>query len=365
MFGTSRFVGKPPGAGNGDLAPGSKVMEGAHLSRSGGTPPGGRKVAETVDMKAARQTTLREQIQIDGIGVHSGAAVSATLHPADAGTGICFIRSDQDHAEIPATFRNVSSAELSTVIGDPAAGGVATIEHLMAAFHGVGVDNCIVEVDGPEMPILDGSSAPFVAAIEQAGLEMLDAPRRAIRILKPVVVETDRGVVEFHPHDRSQADRGLRLEVEIDFDNPLVGRQTARLDLDQASFRREVARARTFGFMQDVSRLWAAGRALGASLENTVVVGDDRILNPEGLRFRDEFVRHKMLDAVGDLALAGAPIIGRFRSWRGGHRLNLSLLQALFSDPGAYALVEPAPVRRERGHADLGVAMPAYGPDAS
>ncbi|WP_439573292.1 UDP-3-O-acyl-N-acetylglucosamine deacetylase [Phreatobacter sp.] len=321
-------------------------------------------------MKAARQTTLREQVQIDGIGVHSGAAVSATLHPAEAGTGICFLRSDQDHAEIPAIFRNVSSAELSTVIGDPASGGVATIEHLMAAFHGLGVDNCLVEVDGPEMPILDGSSAPFVAAIEQVGLETLDAPRRAIRILKPVVIETDRGVVELHPHDRSQtersqAERGLKLEVEIDFDNQLVGRQIYGIDLHPATFRRDVARARTFGFMQDVSRLWAAGRALGASLENTVVVGDDRILNPEGLRFRDEFVRHKLLDAVGDLALAGAPIIGRFRSWRGGHRLNVALIQALFADPSAYALVEPAPVRRERGHADLGVAMPAYGPDAS
>jgi UDP-3-O-[3-hydroxymyristoyl] N-acetylglucosamine deacetylase len=316
-------------------------------------------------MKAARQTTLREQIQIDGIGVHSGATVSVVLHPAEADTGICFLRSDQDHAEIPAIFRNVSSAELSTVIGDPAAGGVATVEHLMAAFHGLGVDNCLVEVDGPELPILDGSSAPFVAAIEQAGLASLDAPRRVIRILKPVVIETDRGVVELHPHERGQADRGLRLEVEIDFDNALVGRQSCALDLDPAGFRREVARARTFGFMQDVSRLWAAGRALGASLDNTVVVGDDRILNPEGLRFANEFVRHKLLDAVGDLALAGAPIIGRFRSWRGGHRLNVALLQALFADPTAYAVVEPALVRRERGHADLGVAMPAFGPDAN
>jgi UDP-3-O-[3-hydroxymyristoyl] N-acetylglucosamine deacetylase len=235
----------------------------------------------------------------------------------------------------------------------------------MAAFHGLGVDNCLVEVDGPELPILDGSSAPFVADIEQAGLVALDAPRRVIRILKPVVIETDRGVVELHPHERGQADRGLRLEVEIDFDNALVGRQSCALDLDPAGFRREVARARTFGFMQDVSRLWAAGRALGASLDNTVVVGDDRILNPEGLRFANEFVRHKLLDAVGDLALAGAPIIGRFRSWRGGHRLNVALLRALFADPTAYAVVEPALVRRERGHADLGVAMPAFGPDAN
>jgi UDP-3-O-[3-hydroxymyristoyl] N-acetylglucosamine deacetylase len=318
-----------------------------------------QRVAETVDMKASRQTTLREQVQLEGVGVHSNAAVSVILHPAEAGTGIVFLRSDQDHPELPAVFRNVSSADLSTVIGNPERGGIATIEHLMAALAGLGVDNCLVEVDGPEMPILDGSAAPFVAAIDQVGLATLPATRRAIKILKPVVLETDRGVVELHPHDR-----GLRMEVEIDFANPLVGRQVYRVDVDPTVFRRDIARARTFGFMQDVSKLWAANRALGASLDNTVVVGDDRILNPEGLRFRDEFVRHKLLDAVGDLSLAGAPIIGRFRSYRGGHRMNVALLQALFADSSAYAMVEST-VRRERGHADLGVAAPAYGPDAN
>ena len=311
------------------------------------------------DMKTARQTTLREQVQLDGIGVHSGASVSVTLHPAEAGSGICFLRSDQDHVEIPAVFRNVSSADLSTVIGQPDRGGVATVEHLMAALSGLGVDNCLVEVDGPEMPILDGSAAPFVAAIDQVGLETQSASKKAIKVLKSVVVETDRGVVELHPNDR-----GLRMEVEIDFDNELVGRQVYGLELDPTCFRRDISRARTFGFMQDVTRLWAANRALGASLENTVVVGDDRILNPEGLRFRDEFVRHKLLDAVGDLALAGASIIGRFRSYRGGHRMNVKLLEALFADPTAFAVVEPV-VRRERGHADIGVSVPAYGPDAN
>ncbi len=310
-------------------------------------------------MKTARQTTLRDAVQLDGIGVHSGAAVSVTLHPAEAGAGIAFLRSDQDHAEIPAVFRNVSSADLSTVVGKPERGGVATVEHLMAALAGLGVDNCLVEVDGPEMPILDGSAAPFVAAIDQAGIRTLDATRRMVKVLKSVVLETERGVVELHPHER-----GLRLEVEIDFDNAMIGRQLFGMDLDAGAFRREVARARTFGFMQDVSRLWAVNKALGASLENTVVVGDDRILNPEGLRFRDEFVRHKLLDAVGDLSLAGAPLIGRFRSYRGGHRMNVKLLEALFADPTAYAIVEQAP-RRERGHADIGVAVAAYGPDAN
>lgn len=310
-------------------------------------------------MKTARQTTIRDAVQLDGIGVHSGAAVSVTLHPAEAGAGIAFLRSDQDHAEIPAVFRNVSSADLSTVIGKPERGGVATVEHLMAALAGLGIDNCLVEVDGPEMPILDGSAAPFVAAIDQVGIETLDANRRMVKVLKSVVLETERGVVELHPHDR-----GLRLEVEIDFDNAMIGRQVFGMDLETGAFRRDVARARTFGFMQDVSRLWAVNKALGASLENTVVVGDDRILNPEGLRFRDEFVRHKLLDAVGDLSLAGAPLIGRFRSYRGGHRMNVKLLEALFADPSAYAIVEQAP-RRERGHADLGVSVAAYGPDAN
>ncbi len=310
-------------------------------------------------MKTARQTTIRDAVQLDGIGVHTGAAVSVTLHPAEAGAGISFLRSDQDEAEIPAVFRNVSSADLSTVLGRPERGGVATVEHLMAALSGLGVDNCLVEVDGPEMPILDGSAAPFVAAIDQVGLEALDCNRKVVKVLKPVVIETDRGVVELHPHDR-----GLRLEVEIDFDNALIGRQIYGMDLDAGAFRRDVARARTFGFMQDVTKLWAVNKALGASLENTIVVGDDRILNPEGLRFRDEFVRHKLLDAVGDLSLAGAPLIGRFRSYRGGHRMNVKLLEALFADPTAYAVVEQ-PHRRERGHADLGVAVPAYGPDAN
>lgn len=310
-------------------------------------------------MKTARQTTIRDSVQLDGIGVHSGAAVSVTLHPAEAGSGIAFLRSDADHPEIPAVFRNVSSADLSTVIGKPERGGIATVEHLMAAFSGLGVDNCLVEVDGPEMPILDGSAAPFVEAIDHVGIEVLAGTRKMVKVLKTVTVETDRGVVELRPYDR-----GLRLEVEIDFDNALIGRQVYGMNLEPAAFRREVARARTFGFMSDVSRLWALNRALGASLDNTVVVGDDRILNPEGLRFRDEFVRHKLLDAVGDLALAGAPLLARFRSYRGGHRMNVKLLDALFADPTAYAIVDQAP-RRERGHAEVGVAVPAFAPDTN
>ncbi|MEI8147217.1 MAG: UDP-3-O-acyl-N-acetylglucosamine deacetylase, partial [Alphaproteobacteria bacterium] len=189
------------------------------------------------------------------------------------------------------------------------------------------------------------------------GIVTLSAPRRAIEVLKSVVIETDKGVVELHPYDR-----GLALEVEIDFDNPLIGRQSASLELSPSSFRKNVARARTFGFMDDVAKLWAANRALGASLDNTVVLAEDRVLNPEGLRYADEFVRHKLLDAIGDLALVGAPLLGRFRSYRGGHRLNLALVRALLADRSAYRIVEPV-VRRERGHADLGLATAAYLPD--
>lgn len=307
----------------------------------------------------ARQTTLRDQIQLEGIGVHSGVKSSVTLSPADANTGIVFLRSDQDHGEIRAVARHVSAVDLSTCIGDPARGGVATIEHLMAALAGLGVDNCLVEVDGPEMPILDGSSAEFVAAIDEVGIITQRPARRALKVLKPIILEAGDSRVELHPYDR-----GMRLEVEIDFPNPLINRQTFAHDVDAGCFRRDIARARTFGFMNDVAKLWAANRALGASLDNTIVLGDDRVLNPEGLRFADEFVRHKLLDAIGDLALAGGPIIGRFRSYRGSHRVNVALVKALLADPSAYTIVEPV-LRRERGHAEITVSAPAYAPEVN
>lgn len=325
----------------------------------GSKTPAGERAVGTGARQTSRQTTLRRAVHLDGIGVHSGARVSVTLHPAEAGSGVTFLRTDQDFPELQATAFNVTSAELSTIVGDPARGGVATVEHLLAALAGLGVDNCAVEVDGPEMPILDGSAAPFVHAIDQVGIVQQRAARRVIKILKPVIIESENSVVELHP-----AERGFRAEVAIDFANPLIGRQTAGVDLDPVAFRRDVARARTFGFMEDVARLWAANKALGASLDNTVVVSDERVLNPEGLRFDDEFVRHKLLDAVGDLALAGAPLVGRFRSYRGGHRMNVAIIKALLSDPTAYALVEPV-VRRDRGHADIVAAAPAYGPDAN
>jgi UDP-3-O-[3-hydroxymyristoyl] N-acetylglucosamine deacetylase len=314
-------------------------------------------------MKAGRQTTLRRRASVSGIGVHSGLPVTLTLHPADAGTGVVFIRSvnGRREREIRASARFVTATELATVLGDGSGPGISTIEHIMAALCGLGVDNAIVELDGPEAPIMDGSAGPFVQAIDEAGIISLTAPRRFTKVLKPIRVTKDGAFGELRPYDR-----GFRVEVEIDFDHPLIGRQALAVEVGPTTFRREIARARTFGFLRDVGKLWNAGHALGASLENTLVVSEDRILNEGGLRFPDEFVRHKVLDAIGDLALAGAPILGAYRSVCGGHKLNHAVLTALIADPAAWTIVEETRPR-PRGHAELpaGVPAPAYGPDLS
>ncbi|MEX0753346.1 MAG: UDP-3-O-acyl-N-acetylglucosamine deacetylase, partial [Xanthobacteraceae bacterium] len=236
-------------------------------------------------------------------------------------------------------------------------------EHVLAALRGLGVDNAVIELDGSEVPILDGSASPFVAAIDHVGLVTLAEPRRYIRVLKPVRVARDDAYGELRPYAR-----GFRIEAEIEFTHPLIGRQSFALDVGPDSFRRELARARTFGFMRDVAKLWSAGYALGASFENTLVVTESRVLNPEGLRFPDEFVRHKALDALGDMALAGAPLLGAYRTVRGGHKLNYAVLSALMADPDAWAWVDaPEQSRRVRGHADVanGLVAPAFGPDKS
>jgi UDP-3-O-[3-hydroxymyristoyl] N-acetylglucosamine deacetylase len=250
--------------------------------------------------------------------------------------------------------------ELCTVIGDESRASVATVEHLLAAFRGLGVDNVLIEINGPEVPIMDGSSVEFVEAIDSAGIETLDAPRRFVKILKPVRVQNGRSFCELRPHDA-----GLRLDVEIDFTSSVIGRQKKTMDVSAGAFRRDLARARTFGFLNDVERLWKKGFALGASFENTVALREERVLNPEGLRFADEFVRHKMLDALGDLALAGAPILGLFRSFCGGHRMNVAVLQALFADRTAYALVEAGPLRRAALRPEFGTTQPAFALEAN
>lgn len=302
------------------------------------------------------QTTIDRDIVLSGTGVHSGAEVSIILHPAEAGTGWNFIVNSGCGrlARIPADFRAVSNVTLCTILADKNGVMVSTVEHLLSALRGMNVDNCEIEIEGNEIPIMDGSAATFVEAIDEAGLRVLDEPRRSIKVLKTVRIEEGLCSAELRPHD------GSHFDVEIDFETPFIGRQRMAIDLTPSVYRREIARARTFGFMKDVKALWAAGRALGSSLENTVAIDEDRILNPEGLRFKDEFVRHKTLDAIGDLALAGAPIIGAYHSVRGGHRINTMILKALYENRSAWTLVEaeqPVYRDRDRGHADVGVAL--------
>ncbi len=316
--------------------------------------------------QAGRQTTLREQVSISGIGVHSGSPVTVIIHPAEADTGIVFWRGGNDGGqdrELKANFRCVTATEFATVLGDRDGPAVSTTEHILAALYALGIDNAVLEVDGPEVPIMDGSAAPFVEAIDQAGIETLSAPRRYIRVLRPVRVNADGCYGELRPHAR-----GLRVEAEIEFADAMIGRQSFALDVEPHLFRHELARARTFGFMRDVAKLWSAGYALGASFENTVVVADNRVLNSDGMRFPDEFVRHKVVDAIGDLALAGAPLIAAYRSVRGGHKLNHAVVTALLADPSAWTYSElEEPLWRARGHADIaaGFATPAYSPDVS
>lgn len=312
-------------------------------------------------MAGHRQLTLRDSVALSGVGVHSGTPVKVVLHPADADTGITFLRTGlhgRPDRLIEARHNAVSATELCTIIGDPANGSVATIEHLLSAIRGLGIDNILVEIDGPEVPIMDGSAGPFVAAIDSVGVVRQSSERQYIKVLKPVRIEQGKGFAELRPFAR-----GFRLEVEIDFDTPVIGRQKRTVDLDPSVFRKEVSRARTFGFMRDVERLWKAGFALGASLDNTVALGDDGVINSEGLRYADEFVRHKTLDAIGDLALSGPPLLAHYRSYCGGHRMNVAVLQALFADRSAYAIVE-AP-RREPVAGDVAGLSPAlaYGPD--
>jgi UDP-3-O-[3-hydroxymyristoyl] N-acetylglucosamine deacetylase len=318
-------------------------------------------------MKGAKQTTLRDHVTLTGKGVHSGLPVTLTLHPAGDDTGILFQRMSADGSierEIRADVRAVTATEFATVLGDASGPLCSTAEHLLAALRGLSVDNVVVEIDGPEVPIMDGSAAAFVDAIDTAGLTARATPRRYIEVIKPIRVSTADAHGELRPYAN-----GFRVEAEIDFDHPLIGHQAIALDIEPNSFRNEIARARTFGFMRDVSKLWSAGYALGASFDNTLVITEDRVLNPEGLRFSDEFVRHKVLDAIGDLALAGAPLLAAYRTVRGGHKLNHAVLSALMADPTAWRVYETAsePARRPRGagHVAGGLIAPAYGPDVS
>ena len=252
-----------------------------------------------------------------------------TLHPAPPDTGIVFRRAGST-AEIRANWANTVESPLSTVLSDGEGNTVGTVEHLMAALAGAAVDNAVIELDGREVPIMDGSSAPFLFLIECAGVVEQDAARRAIKVLKEVSVSEDGATAALLP------DHGFAMSFEIDFDNPLIRRQDIWLMFDAETFKTELSRARTFGLLDELDRLRAAGLARGGSLENAVVVGRDHVLNVGGLRYADEFVRHKLLDAFGDLYLAGGPLLGSFRGVRSGHAHTRRLLAALFADREAW-----------------------------
>lgn len=293
--------------------------------------------ASSVSARGLLQHTLAKPAQFAGVGVHSGRHVHATVRPAAADAGIAFVRTDVQGTDsrIQVCSEAVVQTQLNTEIANAAGVRVSTIEHLMAAFSALEIDNAVVELDGPELPIMDGSSEPFVALLDQAGRRTQALPRRYVEILETVeIVEGDKRA-SLSPA-RAGAPAGLEVEFEIAFQSAAIGRQRIALTVNEASFRRELAAARTFGFMHEVEALRARGLVQGGSLDNAVVVDGDRILNPEGLRFENEFVRHKALDAIGDLYVLGGPVLGRFEACRAGHALNNRLVRALVNRPQAW-----------------------------
>jgi UDP-3-O-[3-hydroxymyristoyl] N-acetylglucosamine deacetylase len=295
---------------------------------------GGRITREqTVAISPLHQHTLAGPAVFAGVGLHTGLCVRVSIRPAPAGTGVVFVRTDvEGDGRVPALAANVVNTRLSTVVANASGVKVATIEHLMAALSALAIDNAVIELDGPETPIMDGSAEPFVQLIDRAGRRRQEAPRTYLEVTAPVeAVEGDK---------RASLSPAPRLEMafEIAFESAAVGRQRIDLALDEAAFRAELADARTFGFLHEVEALRAAGLALGGSLDNAVIVDGDRILNPEGLRRPDEFVRHKAQDAVGDLYLLGRPVIGRFEGRYAGHGLNNALARSLLAQPDAWRL---------------------------
>lgn len=292
-------------------------------------------VEEGLGLNAATyQHTVLGPVIFAGVGVHTGAHVRVAVRPAPADAGIVFLRTDLKGVDnrVQASAEAVCKTQLGTVITNAEGVTVSTIEHLMAALVMLGIDNAVVELDGPEMPIMDGSSEPFVRLLDQVGARRQDAPRRYIEILRPVeVVDGDKWA-------RLSPAAQFETAFEIEFPSKVIGRQRIDMAMDEAAFRRELADCRTFGFLHEVEALRAMGLARGGSLDNAVVIEGDRILNPEGLRRPDEFVRHKTLDAIGDLYVLGAPVIGRFEGVRAGHGVNNLLVRALVADPQAWRL---------------------------
>jgi UDP-3-O-[3-hydroxymyristoyl] N-acetylglucosamine deacetylase len=294
------------------------------------------------------QRTVAKRVSCTGIGLHSGAPVTLTLAPAPAGAGIAFVRMDLG-VEIPARHDLVVDTQLSTSL---AVGNVrvSTVEHVLSALHGMGIDNCRVEVDGPEIPILDGSAAPFVALVNQAGLKAQKAAKHFLLITQPVEVRDGDKLARLDPADR------FSVSFTADFGHPLITNQGFQVTVSDRAYEREVARARTFCFRKDIEQMQSMGLARGGSLENAIVVDEYSILNPEGLRWPDEFARHKVLDAIGDLALLGRPLLGALTAVKSGHALNQALVKRVLADPGCHRVVQ---VSAETEAARAAVPVPA------
>ena len=286
-----------------------------------------------------RQKTTVAPAIIAGVGVHTGDRVRLAVRPAPAGTGIVFVRTDITDRDnrIPVSGEAVVDARLNTMIENAAGVRLSTIEHLMAAFAALGVSNAVVEVDGPELPILDGSALPFVQLLDRAGFRRQQSPVRYIEILEPIRVQEGDKSAALLPCDRYE------MRFEIDFDTPVIGNQVVDFVVDEETFRNEIIAARTFGFAHEVEALRRAGLARGGSLENAVVIDGDQILNPGGLRMEREFVRHKALDAIGDLYVLGAPLLGRYEGVKAGHAINNLLVRALLANPQAWREVTRVP----------------------
>ncbi len=287
-------------------------------------------------LKSPMQHTINNNIEISGVGLHSGRTVRMTLRPAPADHGVVFKRVDleEGHNIIPAIYDRVTDTRLCTVITNEYGASVGTIEHLMAALRGCGIDNVLVELNAAEVPIMDGSSKPFVDAIDAMGMKEQSQPRRGIKILKDVVVQDGDKMVRLSPSSVPM------FSGRIQFPHIDIGTQDFSLKLVNGNFRHDVSDCRTFGFFKEAEMLRNAGLALGGSLENAIILDDNGVMNPEGLRCSDEFIRHKILDAVGDLYLAGGPIVGAYHGVKGGHALNNAILHALFADPTAWARMD-------------------------
>ena len=299
-----------------------------------------------------QQRTLKTAIRATGVGLHSGRKVFMTLRPAAPNTGIVFRRTDlEPPVEMRAEAHRVGETMLGTTLVDGDV-RVATVEHLMSALAGLGIDNCYVDLSAPEVPIMDGSAGPFVFLLQSAGIEDQNAPKKLIRIRKPVRIEQDDKWVEFRPFN------GFKVNLEIAFDHPVFKKhaQRASIDFSTTSFLREVSRARTFGFMRDIETLRANNLTLGGSMDNAIVLDDYRILNEDGLRYDDEFVKHKILDAIGDLYLLGHSLLGEFSGYRSGHELNNLLLRRLLEDETAWEAV----TFEDRRKAPISYAGPVF-----